>query len=319
MNLDKGSSKKAIIRFKHYHNQPADSVLHRSLQQLWTTVATETQGRFEIELFPENSKIVGGDTEVIRQLLDGRIEFYAQMGGLFSSIVPVADAQGIPFAFQNRTQVFSALDGDLGDFIRTEMRAKGLHALPKACFENGFHHITLANRRVRSRGDMDGLTIRTPNSRIFIDFFETLGALPRSINVDQMYESLRTKAVEAQQNPLAVIELFKLYEIQSRVALTGHIWSGFNLVANLEAWNSIPSDIQNIIERNAAKFALRQRAEQEALNEKLRQTLGDRGMTFDQVDIAGFKGVLGPFYARWKANIGGRAWSLLENHVGRIA
>ena len=42
-------------------------------------------------------------------------------------------------------------------------------------------------------------------------------------------------------------------------------------------------------------------------------------MTFDQPDIATFKGKLaGGFYPRWKQQVGAKAWTLLEKTSGRI-
>ena len=42
-------------------------------------------------------------------------------------------------------------------------------------------------------------------------------------------------------------------------SLTNHIWSGFNLIANLKMWRGLPGDVQRIIERNAEKYVKLQR------------------------------------------------------------
>jgi hypothetical protein len=39
---------------------------------------------------------------------------------------------------------------------------------------------------------------------------------------------------------------------------------------------------------------------------------------FNDVDPASFRSMLGSYYARWKQEIGQRAWSLLESHVGKM-
>lgn len=303
---------------KQFHNQPASSTLHQALTELWDSVAHQSGGRLKVEVLAENNNIPGGDPEVLKQLVGGEIAFYAQMGSLFSSLAPVAEFQSVPFVFTSRDQVFATIDGELGDYMRHEMAAKGIHVLPKACFENGFHHISLTKRRVRILDDMEGLIIRTPKSPLFEDFFQALRAKPVSINISEMYEALKTNAVEAQQNPLAVIELFKLYQIQAHVSLTAHMWSGFNLVASLKCWNRLPQDIRDMVERLAAEQAIRQRREQDLLNQNFRKTLSARGMIFDEPDIEPFKLGLHDFYIRWKNNLGTRAWSLLEAQVGKI-
>ena len=76
---------------------------------------------------------------------------------------------------------------------------------------------------------------------------------------------MKSGTAEAQTNPLAVAEFLKLYEVQKYVSMTNHGWSGFNLLANWKLWQRFPSDVQAIIERNAAKFVRQQREELDAL------------------------------------------------------
>ena len=77
----------------------------------------------------------------------------------------------------------------------------------------------------------------------------------------------------AQENPLAVLEGFKLYELVKYVSMTNHMWSGFNLMAHLATWQGLPDDIRGAIERNVVAHVRRQRADQSALNASLRQDL----------------------------------------------
>jgi TRAP-type C4-dicarboxylate transport system substrate-binding protein len=113
--------------------------------------------------------------------------------------------------------------------------------------------------------------------------------------------------------------LLKLYEVQKYESMTSHMWSGFNLIANLRVWERLPADVQAVIQRNAAKYAALQRADNEALNNALRTRLADRGMIFNEADPASFKAMLGGYYARWKQAIGQRTWTLLEGHVGKLS
>ena len=61
------------------------------------------------------------------------------------------------------------------------------------------------------------------------------------INIDKLYDALKAHEVDAQSNPLTIMELFKLYEIQKYVGLTGHAWAGFNLLASLKVWQRMPA------------------------------------------------------------------------------
>jgi len=308
----------AEFNLRSFHNQPADSPLHKRLIEMWSAVATETHGRVHVETFADNNQTPGGDPAVLKMLVDGRLEFFNLNGGLIGTVVPAVNVQGIPFVFRTQTQVYRALDGDLGDYLGQEMRAKGIYAVPQGCFENGFRQISCSARPIRNAADLQGLKMRTPDAPIYVECWRALGATPVIANFDKLYETLQTHAADAQDNPLNVVELLKLYEVQKYESLTSHMWSGFNLIANLKAWERLPADVQAVIQRNAARFARLQRADNEALNNTLRTRLADRGMIFNTADAASFKAMLGGYYARWKQEIGQKTWTLLERHVGKL-
>lgn len=309
----------ADFELRQYHNQPDSSSLHRQLVRMWKAVESETGGRVRVRTYAANNNLAGGDPAAFQMLLSGELAFFTLMGGLIANLVPAADVQGIPFAFRSPRQVYAAMDADLGEYLRGEMRAKGIYAFPRGCFENGMRHISLTGKPIQGVADMQGLKIRVPNGEIFSDFFRSLGAMPVGVNANGIYAAVKAGRVQAQENPLAVVELFKLYEVQRYVSLTGHMWSGFNLLANLKVWERFPPDVRDILERNVAKYAAVQRTENDNFAGEAQSRLIAQGMRFNMVDTSGFRARLGGFYARWRTQVGEKAWTLLEKYAGRIA
>jgi tripartite ATP-independent transporter DctP family solute receptor len=305
-----------VLAYRQFHNQPAGSPLDRWLTEMWAVVKGESGGQLDVEVCPQNHGIAGGDPQALQMLLAGELEFYTLMGGLLGTVAPVAEITGLPFAFASHAQVFAAIDGELGDYVRRELLAKGIYAVPRACFENGFRHISTSTKPIRTADDLVGLRIRTPSGRLFIDLFESLGAQPTPINLNRLYDALKTGAVEAQENPLAMIETNRLYEVQTYLSFTDHMWSGFNLLANGERWHALSADVQQVVERVARRYAACQREETMVFNAALRTRLAERGMIVNAADRASIRGRLGAFYARWKREFGPKAWSLLEAQIG---
>ncbi len=309
----------AEFELRQFHNQKDDSPLHKRLVEMWDAVKAETNGRVQVQTFPENNQIAGGDPGALNMVVSGELDFFTLNGGSIGNLVPAANVQGVLFAFRTPAQVFDSLDGDLGDYLREEMKSKGLYAIPKGCFDNGFHQITCSTRPIRSVDDLQGLKIRTPDAPIYVDAWKALGAIPVVANFNKLYETLKSGTAEAQTNPLAVAEFLKLYEVQKYVSMTNHGWSGFNLLASMKTWQRLPSDLQAVIERNAVKYVRLQRADHAKLNTEFRAKLAEQGMTFNDADTSSFRPRLGSYYARWKDTVGERAWSLLEEHIGKLA
>jgi tripartite ATP-independent transporter DctP family solute receptor len=301
---------------RQFHNQPPDSPLHRALADLWAAVRRDSDGRVDVRVFPENDKIDGGDLAAISMIMDGRLDFFTANGALIGTQVPAYNVQGIPYAFSSLERVFAALDGPLGEFLAGEARAKGLHAIPRGSFDNGFQQLTSRIGPIRTVADLQGLKVRTPSTPLYIETFNTLGAVAVPTTLNKMYETLKSGAADAQTDPLAFIELFKLYEVQKYVSITNHLWAGFNLFANLERWEGLPLDVRSLIEKTVPVYVQRQRQENQALNERLRKDLLARGMIFNEAETASFRARLAPLYAKWKGIVGPRAWELLEQAGG---
>jgi len=215
----------------------------------------------------------------------------------------------LPFTFADNAAVFAALDGALGEVIRRELAAAGLHGF-RHCWLNGFHHITTSNRPVQGADDFRGLKIRTPGGELAADFFRTLGAEPGMVPFSGMYDALKAKTFDGQSDPLGVVQSLKLNEVQTYLSLTGHWWSGFTLMAHGAAWQALPRDIQTVIERNTERFAILQRQDVEAVNAAGEAELARRGMVVNQADTASIRARLGDFYARWRKRFDPAVWAL---------
>ncbi len=291
---------------RQFHNQPAQSHQHQFLTDLWAQVAQETGGRLQVTVYPQNNNIPGSDPGALDMLQSGELEFFTLMGGILGRKVPVAEIQGMPFAFTSHAQVHRANDGALGEYIGKECAAKGIYRFQYGLLENGFRQISMVDKPIRTAEDLRGMKMRVPDGQMFRDLFSALEALPVTINIRDLYEALKSRRVDGQENPLVITE-------------TNHMWSGFNLLANLKFWNSLPGDVQEVVQRNVRKYVALQRAYTDGLNRELGEKLAARGLVFNTADVSTFRAKLGGgFYQRWKSEFGPTAWSLLEREVGRL-
>ncbi len=303
---------------RQFHYLSQDSHVHPFLVDLWEEVRTATDGRVDITVHAKNEGLPGSHLAIVDLLIAGEIQFYALMGGILGPLVPAMEIQGLPFAFKDHAQVHATLDGPLGSYLRNELAAKGIHALPYGLLENGFRHISTVDRRITRAADLEGMRIRIPEGRMFADAFESLGAIPVEVNVLKLYAALKNREIDGQENPLAITEALRLHEVTRHVALTSHMWSGFNMMASSRFWNSLPADVQQIIERAVKKHVARQRAHTDALNRSLESRVTEWGMIATPVDRDDFRNRLrdAGFYQRWRETCGNRAWQLLEDGIG---
>jgi TRAP-type transport system periplasmic protein len=296
-------------------NQPAGSPTARRVAEMAEAINRETGGEFRLDVFPESR--LGPDPQMFADLRAGRLEFF-MAGATLGGVAPTSALPLLPFAFTQSKAVFAALDGALGDRIRGELAANGLHAF-RHCWQNGFHHLTTSVRPIRNADDLAGLKFRSPGGAIAADFFKALGADAGMVPFSGMYEALKARQFDGQSDPLGVVLSLKLYEVQTYLSLTSHWWSGFTLLANAAAWAALPRPVQDFVERNAERFALLQRDDVEKVNAAGAEELARRGMQVNTADTASFRSKLGDFYKDWRVKAGPEIWRLLESYAGSIS
>src|SRR5712672_462494 len=308
------------FKARQYHPQPAASHLHVYLSKLWDAVRIETGGRLDVTVCAQNNGAVIADPEILKQLQSGGLEFFVLNGNILSQAHPSADIQGIPFAFTTSEQVTSLTDGALGDLMRPELAGAGVYLIPFGGMENGFKHITAVAKPIRNAADLEGFRMRTPGGKLFVEFYKALGAEPKIVGFNRLYQALAERQVDGQENPLVIAEENKLYEVCKYLSLTNHQWAGYNMLANNAYWRRLPADIQDVVVRNAKIYVAQQRAFVRAANAGLEKTLRDRGMIVNTVDVDSFRKRLSGvnFYRDWRQSIGEKAWALMEEKVGKV-
>jgi tripartite ATP-independent transporter DctP family solute receptor len=311
----KSPARAAEFMWKTGSNQPADHPLSVAMKDMADAIGKESNGRIQLDVFP-NSQL-GGDTAMLTQLRSGALQMMTLDGTILASVVPIASIQGIGFAFTDSAAAFTAFDGALGTHVRGEIAAQGIHCFEKI-WENGMRQITSSTKPVKSAGDLANFKIRTPAAKITLDLFKALGASPTPINLSETYTSLQTKVVDGQENPLANIMINRFYEVQKYLSLSSHMWGGYWLIANGDAWKGLPPDLQAVVSRNAAVAAAKQRTAVGALNNSLLGALKGKGMIVSDVDRPGMRAQLGGFYKTWKGELGDKAWALLEQYAGKL-
>jgi TRAP-type transport system periplasmic protein len=296
-------------------NQPAGSPTARRAAEMAEAINRESGGAFRLEVFPESR--LGPDPKMFADLRAGALEFL-MAGATLGGVAPTSALPLLPFAFTESKAVFAALDGALGDRIRSELAANGLYAF-RRCWQNGFHHLTTSVRPIRNADDLAGLKFRSPGGAIAADFFKSLAADAGMVPFNGMYEALKARQFDGQSDPLGVVLSLRLYEVQTYLSLTSHWWSGFTLLADAAAWNALQRPIQDVVERNAERFALLQRDDVEQVNAAGAEELARRGMQVNTADTASFRSKLGDFYKDWRVKAGPEIWRLLESYADALA
>ncbi len=295
---------------------PADHPGTTRITEAAKAIAAETNGAVDLQVYP-NSQL-GSEPDMFTQTRTGALDFMSTSGAN-QTVVPVGSINALAFAFENYSKVWAAMDGGLGDHVRAQFAKIGLYVMPKM-LDNGYRNITSSAKPVATPDDLKGFKMRVPGNQLWVTAFKALGAAPTAINFGELYAALQTHVVDGQENPLALIDSAKLYEVQKYIALSGHIWDGHYIFANQKKLAALPAELRASIEKNLGEAALRQRGDIATLNENLTTKLAGLGAVISRPDKAPFRDTLksAGFYTEWRGKFGEEAWTQLEKYTGAL-
>jgi tripartite ATP-independent transporter DctP family solute receptor len=307
----------AEFTLKFANDLPPDHPTNNVAREIATKLATQSKGRIALQVFPTNQ--LGNDTQMLSQLRSGAIQFMAVGDNILATLVPAAAINNVGFAWSDAKTAFRALDGDLGVYVRGEIERAGLHPMTKI-WDEGFREMTSSTKPLLKPEDLAGFKMRVPPSPISTSLFAALGASPTTINLKDLYSALETHVVDGQENPLVLIDTQKFYEVQKYCSLTNHMFVGYWVVANPDAFGKLPKDLQQMVASAFDEGAEKQRADNASEAPSMRGALTAKGMQISDVDRNAFKQKLvkAGFYKQMSDQFGAKAWAALEKYTGPL-
>jgi TRAP-type transport system periplasmic protein len=278
------SKKPESYTLKFGHLASEDNTWHKAALKFKELVEQRAQGKITVKLYP-NSQL-GKEMEMINSIQLGTADMTIS-GESLQNWAPKAALVAMPYAFESSEEMRAAAGSAAGQEICQEITSKtGL--VPLAWFERGPRHLT-SNRPITSPSDLKGLKLRVPNVPVFVKVWEELGAKPTPMAFSEVFTSLQQSTIEAQENPLSLIDSASFSEVQKNVNLTAHVRSWIYVVIGEDKLNSMPKDLQDIVRQAAVEMQEYENKLFIAEEKQLRTKLEKAGMSFiasNQADFA---------------------------------
>jgi TRAP-type transport system periplasmic protein len=267
-------------------------IYNQAVEYFAKLVADRSKGDIEIQLFPASQ--LGSERDMIEGLQLGSLEMTLTSTGPLGNFIPQVKLFNLPFLFKDRESCYRVLDGPIGTDIAALFTAIGIRSL--GWYENGFRNITNSKRPIETPVDMHGLKIRVMEDDVFIQTMKDLGASPLPMAFGELYTALEQKAVDAQENPLAVIHSSRLFEVQKYLAMTGHFYSPALLLVSEIAWQRLTPEQRDILAGAATQARDHERRMSMEADRSLEAELKNEGMQVSHPDKAAFVKAVAPVY-----------------------
>jgi len=267
-----GSGSSKVYKIKLGHASSIQSTRHKALLVFKSYVEEKSGGRIAVELYP--GATLGNESDMIEAMKMGTLEAF--VGGVFDAQTQKLNLILMPFFFNSQADLVKVAKSDIGKMIMKDAEKYGIKML--AFGDGGSRHFTNNIRPIRTPADMKGLKIRTPPIESIIKCMQALGANPVSIPYGDTYMALKTGVADGQENPLANIGDMKFFEVQKYLTLIDYQFHPEPFDVNLAFWNSLPPDLQKILEEGAWIYTDKQNELRRDLNDYYYKMITDAGV-----------------------------------------
>ena len=257
-----------------------DQSTHIASEQLKEKLETESDGRIQVELYP-NGSLFPSDREAIEAVQLGNVEMTIPAVAALSSFNKKFMVFDLPFLFDTYEEVYNALDGELGQELLTELEENNIKGLVFGA--NGFRHMTNNEGPIESPDDLKGLKFRTMESPVQTDSFKAWGANASPFAFGELYTAIQQGTYDGMENPISLIYTHKFYEVQDYLTLSGHFYAPTALLINNDFYNSLPEDLQELVMEAALEYRTEQRKLAEQQDKEWIEELKEFGMQVNEL------------------------------------
>ena len=271
---------------------PDNHPYNLGLVKMSELVAEKSNGAVTLDVFG-NSQL-GNE----RDLLEG-----LQLGSLQITCVSTAPLAGftdsflvfdLPFIFETTEQARAVMDSEVGTEILNSVEDQGMKGL--AWFENGFRNVTNSKLPITVPDDLKGIKIRTMENQMHMEAFRVMGADPTPMAMGDVFTALQQGTIDAQENPVPIINTNKFQEVQDYISMTGHLFSPAPVFISTDYFNSLPAEYQTAVQEAAAEAVPYQREQIDEQNVTGLESLQAAGMEVNEPEKEPFKDVTKVIY-----------------------
>jgi tripartite ATP-independent transporter DctP family solute receptor len=256
-------------------------------ESVWAAeqIKERTDGRYEVQVFPASQ--LGKETDINQGLTLGTVNIIISGSSFAAREYPPIGVTYYPYIFRDADHLLAYTKSDVYKRLTEGYEeASGNHIAATTYYGT---RQTTANKEITKCSDLEGVKMRVPDVPAYLAMPQACGANTAPIAFAEVYLALQNGTVDAQENPLTTIEAKKFYEVQTNIALTGHIVDHLNTVVSKSTWASLSDQDKQIfteVMQEAAERATNIVKEREIA---LVETFKEKGINVTEVDKESFE------------------------------
>ncbi len=282
------------MKFSHQNNvYDADQLLAETFKKL---LEEKSGGAIEVTIFP--GTLTTSEEEAIEFIKSGNIDVDCNSAGHIAGFYEDIQFLQLPYLFKSPAHYQVARQSDVVRRILDEVgKATGLIALGIYSDCNGFG--VASTKPINSFEDTKGVKLRCMQNPLFVDVYEAFGFTVTPTDWGELYTSLQTGLVNANDLGCYCQYIFKLKEVVNSFAVLQQMWTQKILMMSPVTWAKLDDEQKQMVRDIAREAVELTDAWQYAREKEYLEIAKQEGITVTYPDTAPFIEASEKVYEKW--------------------
>lgn len=263
-----------------------NSYIYAAAQEFKARVEEYSNGTIELTIYPNGSLYGGDGNSGVTMLSSGSLDIMILSSSLYASFEPGFNVISVPYMFDDSQQLQDYLNSDTGIELFNRVEEMGITCLGR--WTRSFRQVTNSVNPITCPADLEGLTLRTPNNTLFVDFFKACGVNVTPMAFGEVYNALQLNTLDGQENPVDVPATNNFYEVQKYISATNHIADAWVVGINTAKLEGLTENQQNALRQAAEECQQWYVDYQASTDADMLKLLTDNGMEYNELTEEGF-------------------------------
>lgn len=234
---------KAEVTIRYGNIYPADTTFGKAIDGMAAAINQESKGTVNMEVF--HGGTLGSEQDHVEAVREGSLEMMQTGTAGISRYLPETALFELWYSYDKLDTVVNAFQSVVPELDKA-YQEQGFKLL--GAFYNGPRSI-ISTKPIRNFSDVQGAQLRVPSSELYVAMASGLGAQAVALPLGDVYTGLQTGAIEAMEGSPDDINKGGFGEVASYLTLDEHVFHPLSIVFNLDQWNSLSSEQQEIVQR----------------------------------------------------------------------
>lgn len=223
----------------------------KSLELFKKRVEQVSGGKVRIK--PFLGGVLGDENQTVAECRRGAVPIWAGSTAALASSVPELAVLELPYLFRSEAEADYILDEILMEDLKKLLEKRGFVLI--SWHENGYRGFGTKFGPVKAPADLKGHKMRSQESRVHLDMYRALGALPQPIAVTEVLSALQTGVVDGFDNTPLYAFAASWHLGITDFTVTNHIYQPAAMLASKREWDKWPDEVKRVLTSSPSEFS----------------------------------------------------------------